>query len=100
MDDQRLRVTDVGQQAEQLRSVDEPLARFETALNAERHQRAAARGEILLRPLVVLAGGQTGIVYPLHIRMAGEILGNLERVLDRKRRRVGEEGRSRGAPYH
>ena len=42
VDDQALRVADVGQQAEQLHAVDEPLARLGAALDAERHEPAVA----------------------------------------------------------
>ena len=52
MDDQRLGVADVGQQAEDLDVVDELAAGLDAALDAERHDAAEAALEVLLGQLV------------------------------------------------
>ena len=52
MDDQRLGVADVGEQAEDLDVVDEPAAGLDAALDPERHDPAEAAGEVALGQLV------------------------------------------------
>ena len=52
MDDQRLGVADVGEQAEDLHVVDEPPAGLDAALHAERHDPAEAALEVALGELV------------------------------------------------
>ena len=81
VDDQRLGVADVGQQGEQLDGVDELLARFEAALDAEGDQRALAVGHVLLGAVVVLAGLEAGVVDPLDAGVRFEMLGHGEGVL-------------------
>ena len=52
MDDQRLGVADVRQQAEDLDAVDEPAAGLDAALDPERDDPAEAAGQVALGQLV------------------------------------------------
>src|SRR5512142_986451 len=81
MNHQRLRIPDVREQAEKFKGIDKLLARFESALDAKRDQRAGAVGQVLLCEAVVLARGQAGIIDPFHARMVLEELRYRERIL-------------------
>ena len=76
MDDQRLGVANVGQQAEDLQRVDEFLARVVSSANAEGDDGAGAVGQIFFRARVVFAAGEAGIVDPLDGRILFEELGH------------------------
>ena len=88
--------------------VDELLARFVAALDAEGDERALAGGQVLFRARVVAAGREAGIVDPLDAGMLFEMLGDGEGVLrvalhaqvqgfDALQEQEGIEGRERGA---
>src|SRR3954469_10235577 len=80
MNDQRLYIANIGQQAEQLHRVDECLSCLVPALDTEREQRSRTFRQILLRELVIRTGRQPGIVHPLDRGMLAQMLGNSQRV--------------------
>ena len=80
MDDQRLNITDIRQQAEQLHGVNEGTSGFVSALDAECKQRSGSFGQIFLRELVVRAGRQVGMVYPCDGRVLLEMLGDRQSI--------------------
>ena len=80
MDDQRLRVADVGEVAQELRRVDEALAGLRAALDAEVEQPRRALREILLRERVILVVRQARVVHPRDARVVLQELRHRERV--------------------
>ena len=60
VDDQRLRVADVGEEAEELDAVDEPAAGLDAALDPERDDAAEATGQVALGELVDGCDGRPG----------------------------------------
>ena len=81
MDDQRLRVADVGEQREDLDVVDEPPAGLDAALHAERHDAAEAAGEVLLGLLVAGMRLEARVADPGDLGPRLEPLGDRQRVL-------------------
>ncbi len=81
MDDQRARVAEIGEMREELDARHELDARVVAALEAEGQHRAGALGHVLLRQLVISVAGQPGIADPRHLLVAGEILGDRQRVV-------------------
>src|SRR5262245_2976419 len=80
MNDQRLRVSDVRQEAEELDRVDELLSRIESAANAETNQRACAGWRVFLHSIVVGARFESGIIHPFDLWMFLEVFCNFERI--------------------
>ena len=81
MNHQALGVADVGQVREQLDRVDELLAGFQAALDAEADDAAEAFLEVFRGDFVARIVGQAGIGHPGHQRMALEELRDRERVV-------------------
>ena len=67
VNDQRLRVTEVSHDAEDLRAVDEALCSFIALLQTEGNDTAEASLEIAVTDSVVLVRLQTWIVDPRHL---------------------------------
>src|SRR3990170_3018928 len=81
MDDQRLRVADVGQQREDLDAVDEPATGFEPTLDTEGNDAAEAAREVPLRQLVARVRLEARVTDPAHLRSDLEPPRHRERVL-------------------
>src|ERR1035437_3336212 len=64
VDDQTLRVADVGQQAEELDRVDELAAGVDATLEPEGHDATEATAEVLLGVLVSWVRGEAGVADP------------------------------------
>lgn len=104
MDDERLDVGDIGQQAEDLQVVDELLGRLSAALDLERENRDAAIREVLLVELMVRMVRKSRVIDLLDMRVLGEVVDDLECVLnvalDTQRQRLRalqqQEGIERG----
>ena len=75
-------VADVGQVAEKLEALDEFLAGYRAALDAETEDRASALRQILLRALVIGMAGQAWIAHPGDPRMRRQERGNRFGVVD------------------
>src|SRR3972149_5759687 len=108
MDDQRLRVADVGQQREDLDAVDEPATGFGPTLDTEGYDAAKAAREVPLRQLVARVRLEARVADPAHLRSGLQPPRNGERVLavpgDAQRQRLealeeqeGVERAERGA---
>ena len=82
MDDERLDIRDIGQQAEDLEMVDELLGRLSAALDLEREDGDTAVREVLLVELVVRMIRQGRMVDLIDMRVLGEVVDDLEGVLD------------------
>lgn len=82
MDDERLDIRDIGQQAEDLEMVDELLGRLSAALDLEREDGDTAIREVLLVELVVRMIRQSRMVDLRDMRVLGEVVDDLEGVLD------------------
>ena len=82
MDDERLDIRDIGQQAEDLEMVDELLGRLSAALDLEREDGDTAVREVLLVELVVRMIRQSRMVDLRDMRVLGEVVDDLEGVLD------------------
>ena len=82
MDDERLDVRNVGQQAEDLEVVDELLGRLSAALDLEREDGDTTVREVLLVELVVRMIRQGRMVDLIDMRVLGEVVDDLEGVLD------------------
>ena len=91
VDDQRLDVRDVGQQGEDLESVDKGVRLLLSALDVEGEDAGPAVGEVLLIQGVVRVTGQRGMVDLFHLRMRGQELNDLLCVL-----RVAVEAQGQG----
>lgn len=76
VNDQRFRIADIGQVRTQLARIDELLARFQSALDAEAQDRALAIGQILLSVGVVGAGFQSRVIDPINPVVRFQELGN------------------------
>lgn len=104
MDDERLDVRDIGQQAEDLQVVDELLGRLSAALDLERENRDAAIREVLLVELMVRMVRKSRVIDFRDMRVLGEVVDDLECVLnvalDAQRQRLRalqqQEGIERG----
>ena len=81
MDNEGLHVCDVCEQRENFESVDERLCFLSAALDVEREDGSAAVREILLIKLVVRAVRQRRMVDAFDLRVLGEEIDNLQRVL-------------------
>src|SRR4029453_4315327 len=81
VDDQRARIADVGQEAEELHPVDERLSLGEAALHPERDQASEAALEVLPRQRVRRVLLETRVANPGHAGVLLEPAGHLERVL-------------------
>ena len=81
MDDQRLRVADVGQQAEDLDAVDEPATGLDAAPDAERHDAAEAALQVAGRLAVRGMALETRVAHPGDSVVALQPAGDRERVL-------------------
>src|SRR6266511_2322958 len=81
VDDERLRVADVGEVGGELHRVDPRLARLEPALDPEGEDRAEAVLEVLARPLVVRVRLEAGVGDPRDLGVVLEPLRERERVL-------------------
>src|SRR6266540_5533866 len=81
VDDERLRVPDVGEVGGELHRVDPRLARLEPALDPEGEDRAEAVLEVLARPLVVRVRLEAGVGDPRDLGVVLEPLRERERVL-------------------
>ena len=82
MDDERLDVRDIGQQAEDLQVVDELLGRLSAALDLERENRDAAIREVLLVELMIRMVRHSRVIDLLDMRVLGKVVDDLECVLD------------------
>ena len=82
MDHQTLHVGNISQQREDLQGVDELPCFFLSAFDLEREDRAAAIGEVLLIERVTGVILQCGVIDLCHLRMIGEELHHLQRILD------------------
>ena len=82
MDDERLDVGNIGQQAEYLQVVDELLGRLSAALDLERENRDAAIREVLLVELMIRMVRHSRVIDLLDMRVLSEVVDNLECVLD------------------
>ena len=83
MDDERLDIRDIGQQAEDLEMVDELLGRLSAALDLEREDGDTAVREVLLVELVVRMIRQGRMVDLIDMRVLGEVVDDLEGVLSK-----------------
>src|SRR5512145_281228 len=81
VDDQTLRVTDVGQVTEQFNRADKLDRGRVPALDAETENRSLSLRQILLGAQVVGMALQTGVQHPAHRRVRLEVPGNRQRVL-------------------
>jgi len=81
MNYQRLGVTNVGNQREQLQRIDQFLASFISTLDAEGDECTLAIGQILLCACMVRAGLKARIVDPIDTGMLLEMTGNSKRIL-------------------
>lgn len=81
VDNEGLHVCDVCEQRENFESVDERLCFLSAALDVEREDGSAAVREILLIKLVVRAVRQRRMVDAFDLRVLGEEIDNLQRVL-------------------
>ena len=82
MDDERLDVRDIGQQAEYLQVVDELLGRLSAALDLERENRDAAIREVLLVELMIRMIRESRMIDFRDMRVLGKVVDDLERVLN------------------
>src|SRR5690242_9112105 len=78
----RLGVAHIDQPLDQLERIVKFLARFETAGDAEREERAGMAAEILARQRVIGVVGKAGVVDPRHARVAAQKFGGAARVFD------------------
>src|SRR5437899_4299767 len=85
MDDQRFRVTDIGEMREDLQRLDERTALRARAPQVEAENRTAASRQKLLRKRMVRMAGKVGIGDALNQRMPGKESDDLARVLDMAR---------------
>src|SRR4029079_6685564 len=81
MNDQRLRVSDISQKAEELQRVDEAFTCLEATLDTECDQRSSAIRQVPLCQRVILARREAGLVYPFDSRVRFEVLGDSQGVL-------------------
>ena len=80
MNDQRLYVSNIGQQGEDLQAVNEPECLFLTALDLKGENRSAAIGEILLIQGMVRMVRQAGVVDLGDLRVLYQIFNDRLRV--------------------
>src|SRR6185437_11419472 len=81
MNDQGFCVPDIRQQAEEFERVLELLPGFKSATDTEGDDGAGSIRKILLRPCVVFAAGQAGIVHPFDCWMLFEEFGDSQCIL-------------------